>query len=119
MVATTTTSPSLEKQIEAASSTRPAFDRILVQLDDRPELTPGGIALPEGSDSDEHSRARVLAVGPGPLLQSGGYGPMPCKVGDLVILVHPYSRYQHTIKLKDSSCAVIVAVKEVLCVIEE
>tara|TARA_R110000787_G_scaffold180543_1_gene292649 strand:- start:251 stop:544 length:294 start_codon:yes stop_codon:yes gene_type:complete len=47
------------------------------------EMTSGGVIMPE-VDAEVSLRGEVLAVGPGPLLNTGNRGHMQCKVGDVV-----------------------------------
>lgn len=47
------------------------------------EMTSGGVIMPE-VDAEVSLKGEVIAVGPGPLLNSGNRGHMQCKVGDVV-----------------------------------
>lgn len=64
---------------------RPLADRVLVLLDDAPKQK-GKILLPDGADTGEPKRGKVLAVGPGKKTDAGGRLPMDLKVGDVVYL---------------------------------
>ena len=63
----------------------PISDFLIVQVHDiAPE---GKIILPNGAERDNVPRtATVLAAGPGLTLSSGHLAPMPCGVGDVVVL---------------------------------
>ena len=67
---------------------RPLDDRIVVQPVEAEEVTAGGIVLPD-SAKEKPQRGKVLAVGPGKLLDGGGRGELSVAVGDEVI----YGKY--------------------------
>ena len=63
---------------------RPLDDRIVVEPLDAEETTAGGIVLPD-SARERPQRGKVLAVGPGKLLDSGTRGEVSVAKGDEVI----------------------------------
>ena len=67
---------------------RPLDDRVCVQPEEAEETTAGGIVLP-GSAQEKPQRGKVVAVGPGKLLDSGNRGELSVSIGDTVI----YGRY--------------------------
>lgn len=67
---------------------RPLDDRVIVQPEDAEETTAGGIVLPD-SAQEKPQRGKVIAVGPGKLLDSGNRGELTVAVGDTVI----YGKY--------------------------
>ncbi len=75
-------------QTMAKVSLRPLDDRIVVQPSEAESTTAGGIVLPD-SAREKPQRGKVVAVGPGKLLDSGNRGEMSVKIGDMVI----YGRY--------------------------
>ena len=70
---------------------RPLDDRVVVKPVDAEETTAGGIVLPD-SAKEKPQRGKVLAVGPGRLLDSGERGDLSIGVGDEVI----YGKYGGT-----------------------
>jgi chaperonin GroES len=70
---------------------RPLDDRIVVQPVEAEERTAGGIVLPDTA-KEKPQRGKVLAVGPGKLLDSGKRGELSITVGDEVI----YGKYGGT-----------------------
>jgi len=87
----------------------PIADRVVVQSDVLPELTKGGIALPNSVVGKRASRmGTVIAVGPGAqrLLQEGR-GPMQCKVGDRVILPQTLDRVQMDLDDEQSELVIL------------
>jgi chaperonin GroES len=63
---------------------RPLDDRVVVQPLEAEEMTAGGIVLPDAA-KEKPQRGKVLATGPGKLLDSGKRGELSVKVGDEVI----------------------------------
>lgn len=78
-----------------ASSTklkiRPLDDRLVVLPDNPEEVTSGGIVLPDTA-REKPQRGKVMATGPGKLLDSGQRGEMSVKKGDVVW----YGKYSGT-----------------------
>ena len=75
----------------AKSKIRPLDDRVVVQPVESEQRTAGGIVLPD-SAKEKPQRGRVVAVGPGKLLDSGKRGELSVNVGDEVI----YGKYGGT-----------------------
>ncbi|HID74388.1 MAG TPA: co-chaperone GroES [Planctomycetaceae bacterium] len=63
---------------------RPLDDRIVVEPVEAEEVTAGGIVLPDTA-KEKPQRGKVLAVGPGKLLDSGERSQLSVAVGDEVI----------------------------------
>jgi chaperonin GroES len=63
---------------------RPLDDRVVVQPMEAEEVTAGGIVLPDAAQ-EKPQRGKVIATGPGKLLDSGKRGELSVKVGDEVI----------------------------------
>lgn len=63
---------------------RPLDDRVVVEPLAAEEKTAGGIVLPENA-KEKPQRGKVVAVGPGKLLDSGERGAVSVNVGDEVI----------------------------------
>ncbi len=70
---------------------RPLDDRVVVSPVDAEEVTAGGIVLPDAAQ-EKPQRGKVLAVGPGKMLDSGQRGELSITVGDEVI----YGKYGGT-----------------------
>jgi len=63
---------------------RPLEDRVVVEPMEAEERTAGGIVLPDTA-KEKPQRGKILAVGPGKLLDSGERAAMSVAVGDEVI----------------------------------
>ena len=70
---------------------RPLDDRVVVEPLEAEEKTPGGILLPDTA-KQKPQRGRVLATGPGKLLDDGKRAKMAVAKGDEVL----YGRYSGT-----------------------
>jgi chaperonin GroES len=70
---------------------RPLDDRVVVEPFEAEETTAGGIVLPDTA-REKPQQGKVIAVGPGKLLDSGQRGKMSLKVGDAVF----YGKYSGT-----------------------
>ena len=62
----------------------PLGKRILIRKDESRQKTRGGIVLPDAAQ-EKPQRGKVVATGPGKLLDSGNRGELSVKVGDEVI----------------------------------
>ena len=67
---------------------RPLEDRVVVQPLEAEEVTAGGIVLPDAAQ-EKPQRGKVVAVGPGKLLDSGNRGELSIGIGDEVV----FARY--------------------------
>jgi chaperonin GroES len=63
---------------------RPLEDRVVIQQIEAEEKTAGGIVLPDAA-KEKPQRGRVLAVGPGKLLDNGARAEIDLKAGDEVL----------------------------------
>lgn len=63
---------------------KPLDDRVVVEAMDAEERTSGGIVLPDTA-KEKPQRGKVVAVGPGRLLESGERCPVAVVVGDEVL----------------------------------
>ncbi|MHC4879708.1 MAG: co-chaperone GroES [Planctomycetota bacterium] len=62
----------------------PLDDRVVVQVVDAEETTAGGIVLPDAA-REKPQRGKVVAVGPGRLLESGERAAVAVAEGDEVL----------------------------------
>jgi chaperonin GroES len=67
-----------------ATKLNPLDDRVVVQPLEAEEMTAGGIVLPDTA-KEKQQRGRVVATGPGRLLDSGERSTVSVKVGDEVL----------------------------------
>ena len=62
---------------------KPLADRVIVQT--QPQQTKGGIILPENVEGEKPEQGKVIAAGPGKVLDNGQTKPMSVKVGQTVL----------------------------------
>jgi len=93
---------------------KPLDDRVVVRQVEAEEKTAGGIVLPDTA-KEKPQRGKVLAVGPGKLLDSGERGPIGVKKGDDVL----YAKYGGTEIEIDGKEFVILRESDILAKIEK
>lgn len=93
---------------------KPLDDRVLVKQSEAEETTAGGIVLPDAA-REKPQRGKVVATGPGKMLESGNRGKMGLKKGDEVY----YGKYAGTEVKIDRTEYVILKESDVLAVIEK
>ena len=92
---------------------KPLDDRLVVQPDDPEEVTSGGIVLPD-SAREKPQRGKVIATGPGKLLDSGKRGKMSVKKGDVVF----YGKYSGTEVEVNDETYVLVRENDILAIVD-
>ena len=92
---------------------KPLDDRIVVEQSAAEEKTAGGIVLPDTA-KEKPQRGKVLAAGPGRLLDSGERGKLSVKVGDEVF----YGKYAGSDIEVNGSKFVILKENDVLAIID-
>ena len=93
---------------------RPLDDRVLVEPSDEEEVTAGGIVLPDTA-REKPQRGRIIAVGPGKLLDDGKRGELDVKVGDEVF----YGKYSGTEVEMNGEKYVILRESDILAVLKK
>lgn len=95
----------------------PLYDRLLVRKVEAPDVTEGGIIIPETA-KEPLNRGVIVACGDGKMLESGQFIPLKVKVGDEIL----FGRYAGTditvdgeklaTMREDEVFAIVVAVPE-------
>ena len=92
---------------------QPLGDRVVVERDERDEVTSGGIVLPD-SAKDKPARGKIVSIGDGRLLDDGSRSEFQVKVGDHVL----FSSYAgETIKVGDEEL-LLMREDDILAVID-
>jgi chaperonin GroES len=91
---------------------KPLADRVIVEPDEQEEVTASGIYVPETA-KEKPQEARVVAVGPGRLLDNGDRAPMEVKAGDQVF----FAKYAGTEIKMDDTKYLILGEKDILAVV--
>ena len=92
---------------------KPLADRVIIEVLAKEEKTKSGIVLPDTA-KEKPQEGKVIAVGPGKVLDNGQKSPMDVKAGDKVI----FSKYAGTEVKVDEKEYLIVSERDVLAIIE-
>ena len=92
---------------------RPLDDRVVVEPMDAEEKTAGGIVLPDAAQ-EKPQRGKVVAAGPGKLLDSGNRGEMSVHVGDEVF----YGKYAGTEIEFETEKYVVLRENDILAIVD-
>jgi len=93
---------------------RPLGDRIVVQPTPREEMTKSGIVLPDTA-KEKPQEGKVLAVGPGRILDDGSREAIDVQEGQRVL----YAKYAGTEFKIDGDELLIISQKDILAIVEE
>jgi chaperonin GroES len=93
---------------------KPLDDRVVVKQSEAEEKTSGGIFLPDTA-KEKPQIGKIVAVGPGKILDSGKRGKMSVKKGDEVV----YGKYMGNEIEIDSKKYVILRESDLLGVVEK
>ena len=93
---------------------KPLHDRIIVEAAEAENKTAGGIILPD-SAQEKPQKGKVLAVGPGKMLDTGKLAPMDVKVGETVL----YGKYSGTEVTVENEDYVILRSEDILAIVNE
>ena len=92
---------------------KPLDDRVVIKPMEAEEKTAGGIVLPDTA-KEKPQRGKVIATGPGKLLDSGERGTLSVKKGDEVF----YGKYAGTDVEVDGQKYVILRESGILAIID-
>lgn len=93
---------------------RPLHDRVIVKRKEIEPKSAGGIVL-TGSAATKSTRAEVLAVGNGRVLENGKIKPLDVKVGDIVIFNESYGLKTEKINNEE---VLIISETDILAIVE-
>ena len=91
---------------------RPLGDRVVIQAVEREEMTRSGLVLPDTA-KEKPQEGKIIAVGPGRLLESGERVAVELKEGDRVI----FSKYAGTEFKLDDQEYLILRESDILAVV--
>ncbi len=93
---------------------RPLDDRVVIKQSDAEEKTTGGIILPDTA-KEKPQIGKIVAIGPGKLLDDGKRGKMSVKKNDKVI----YGKYIGSDVEIDQEKYVVLRESDILGIIEK
>jgi chaperonin GroES len=97
----------------AKTKIQPLDDRVVVEVLDQEEKTAGGIFLPETA-KEKPQQGKVVATGPGKMLDSGERATVNVKKGDIVI----FAKYSGTDVEVDGKEYLIMRESDLLAVVD-
>ncbi len=98
----------------AKTKIKPLDDRVVVERLEQDEKTAGGIFLPETA-KEKPQQGKVVAVGPGKLLDSGERAAMSVKKGDIVV----FAKYGGSEVELDGKELIVMRESDLLAVLED
>jgi chaperonin GroES len=110
--------PEEDRTLATATATtkklRPLGDRVVVQPTPREEMTKSGIVLPDTA-KEKPQEGKVLAVGPGRILDDGSREAIDVSEGQRVL----YAKYAGTEFKIDGEELLIISQKDILAIVED
>lgn len=94
---------------------KPLGDRLIVEPVNSDEVTKSGIILPDTVDKEKPEKGKVLAIGPGKLLENGTRLPLEVKVGDVVI----FKKYSPDEVKVDDKDYLVLSESDIMAVVME
>ena len=92
---------------------KPLGNRVILEAVSTEEKTKSGIIIPDTVDKEKPEQGKVLAVGPGKVLESGQRNQMDIKEGDTVL----FSKYSPTEIKIEGKDYLVVSDEDILAVI--
>ncbi len=93
---------------------KPLSDHLIVEPFTEEKATKAGIVLPETVDKERPQQGKVVAVGPGRVLDNGQRLPMSVKKGDRVL----FKKYSPDEVKVDDKDFLVLSESEVIAIIE-
>jgi chaperonin GroES len=92
---------------------RPLHDRVVIERLDDERKSAGGIVIPDTAQ-EKPVRGKVVAVGPGKILENGEVRPLAVKVGDTIL----FGKYSGTEVKIDNKEYVVMREDDIFGIIE-
>ncbi len=91
---------------------KPLGDRVIVEIVDEPQTTLSGIVLPDTA-KEKSQRGKVIAVGPGRVLDNGDRAALEVSEGDTVM----FAKYGGTEVTLDGKDLMILQERDIIAVV--
>lgn len=91
---------------------KPLGDRVIVEIVDEPQTTLSGIVLPDTA-KEKSQRGKVIAVGPGRVLDNGNRAALEVSEGDTVM----FAKYGGTEVTLDGKDLMILQERDIIAVV--
>ena len=92
---------------------RPLHDRVVIKRVEEERTSAGGIVIPD-SATEKPIKGKVMAIGPGKILDNGNLIPLGVKEGDTVL----FGKYSGTEVKVENSDFVVMREDDIMGVIE-
>jgi chaperonin GroES len=102
------------RMLTATTRIRPLGDHVVVAVDEREKVTPGGIHLPDAS-REKQSIGRVIAVGRGLRQPDGDYEKPEVDEGDRVL----FAKYSGTQVESEEKNLVVLRAVDIVAVLDD
>lgn len=93
---------------------KPLGDRLIVEPISADEVTKAGIILPDTVDKEKPERGKVIATGPGKMLENGTRLAMEVKVGDIVV----FKKYSPDEVKVDDKEYLVLSESDIMAIVE-
>lgn len=91
---------------------KPLGDRVIVEIIDEPQTTMSGIVLPDTA-KEKSQRGKVIAVGPGKILDNGERAALEVSEGDTVM----FAKYGGTEVSLDGKELMILQERDIIAIV--
>lgn len=91
---------------------KPLGDRVIVEIVEEPQTTASGIVLPDTA-KEKSQRGKVIAVGPGKMLDNGERAALEVSEGDTVM----FAKYGGTEVTLDGQDLMILQERDIIAVV--
>ena len=91
---------------------KPLGDRVIVEVVDEPQTTASGIVLPDTA-KEKSQRGKVIAVGPGKMLDNGERAALEVSEGDTVM----FAKYGGTEVTLDGKDLMILQERDIIAIV--
>jgi chaperonin GroES len=99
--------------VATATKLKPLGDKVVVKILESEEKTKGGIFLPDTA-KEKPQQGKVIAVGPGKILDNGTRATIDLQVDNIVI----FAKYAGTEVKVDGVEYLVISEKDILAVVE-
>ncbi len=94
---------------------KPLYDKVVVErFEEKEERTPSGIIIPDTA-KEKPQLGKVVAVGPGKVLENGEVRPLSVKVGDVVL----FNKYAGNEVEIEGKMYLVMSEDEILAIVED
>lgn len=93
---------------------RPLNDHVIVEPMEKEAMTKGGIVLPDTADKEKPEKGKVLAIGPGKMLDDGRRAVMSVKPGDSIV----FKKYSPDEVKIDEKEYLVLSESDIIAVVE-